>query len=167
MKEPAARDQKGQHWIISILERIVRILSSFDLEEAEIRKGEFKCRVRCLPGPPSHIAEEVSEPFQIPAIEHAKPPPKKPEKLADVVAPMTGVFYRAPAPGAPPLVEVGDKVEKGQTLFLIEAMKAFNEIPSPVEGEVVEILIQNETLVRQGEVMVKIKPFSQEEAGGG
>ena len=82
------------------------------------------------------------------------------EELIDVTAPMTGVFYRAPAPGAPPYVEVGDFVEEGQTLCLIEAMKVFNEIPSPVSGEVAEILAQNETLVKQGETLFRIRPSS-------
>ncbi len=68
-----------------------------------------------------------------------------------------GVFYRAPAPDAPAFVEVGDVIEVGTEVGLIEAMKVFSPIPSEVAGEVVEIPGQNGKLVREGEVLVRVR----------
>ncbi|NLO89647.1 MAG: acetyl-CoA carboxylase biotin carboxyl carrier protein [Clostridia bacterium] len=79
------------------------------------------------------------------------------EDIVVVEAPMVGTFYRAPAPDADPFVEVGSKVKKGQTLCIIEAMKLFNEIETEVDGEVVEILVENEAPVEYGQPLFKIK----------
>lgn len=163
MRDPAVGHQGEKKRAILIVQRLLSILSSYALEEVEIRKGKLRCCVRRLSSAPvmgegekgiSPSPQFVSPPV-IP-----RPEEEPVEELIDVTAPMTGVFYRAPAPGAPPYVEVGDFVEEGQTLCLIEAMKVFNEIPSPVSGEVAEILAQNETLVKQGETLFRIRPSS-------
>lgn len=77
--------------------------------------------------------------------------------LHKIVSPMVGTFYRAPAPDAPPYVKVGDKVTKSTIVCIVEAMKLFNEIEAEVEGEVVEILAENEKLVHPGQTMFLIK----------
>ncbi len=82
--------------------------------------------------------------------------------LVELCAPMTGVFYRAPSPDAPPYVEVGDVVEEGQIVCLIEAMKVFNEMPAERSGRVVEICAENGQLVEQGSVLFRLEP---QEAG--
>ncbi|MDQ3815624.1 MAG: hypothetical protein M3347_17050, partial [Armatimonadota bacterium] len=76
------------------------------------------------------------------------------EDLVPVVAPMVGVFYRAPSPNDPYFVEVGDRVEVGQTIGLIEAMKVFNEIISEVEGTVADIFVENAELVETGATLM-------------
>jgi len=81
----------------------------------------------------------------------------KPAKLREVTAPMVGVFYRAPSPGADPYVEVGAVVEKGQTLCIIEAMKMMNEIESEYHGQVVEILVENGQQVEYGQPLFLIE----------
>jgi len=78
--------------------------------------------------------------------------------LVDLCAPMTGVFYRAPSPDAPPYVEVGDLVEEGQIICLIEAMKVFNEIPAETSGRIVEICAESGQLVEQGAVLFRLEP---------
>lgn len=78
--------------------------------------------------------------------------------LIELRAPMTGVFYRAPSPDAPPYVEVGDSVVQGQTICLIEAMKVFNEVPAERSGKVVEICESNGQLVEQGAVLFRLEP---------
>ncbi|MGC8668343.1 MAG: acetyl-CoA carboxylase biotin carboxyl carrier protein [Chthonomonadales bacterium] len=75
-----------------------------------------------------------------------------------IVSPMVGVFYRASSPGSPPLVEVGDRVEVGQPVGIIEAMKVFSEIPSEHAGIVVEIVARDGTLVRTGEPLMYLRP---------
>jgi len=86
-------------------------------------------------------------------------PAKSVEKLnlVPVVAPMVGVFYRAPSPGDPNFVEVGDHVEAGQIVGLMEAMKVFNDITTDVEGTVAEILTANGQLVETGNALMQIR----------
>ncbi|SEF94853.1 acetyl-CoA carboxylase biotin carboxyl carrier protein [Caloramator fervidus] len=79
------------------------------------------------------------------------------ENLHVIKAPLVGTFYRAPGPNLKPFVEVGTKVKKGDTLCIIEAMKIMNEIQSDVDGEIVEILVENETMVEYGQELFKIK----------
>lgn len=78
-----------------------------------------------------------------------------------LVAPMVGTFYVAPAPDQPAFVKVGDKVKKGQTVCIIEAMKLMNEIESEVDGEIVKILVENEEMVEYGQPLFLIKELTQ------
>ena len=78
-----------------------------------------------------------------------------------IVAPLVGVFYRASSPGAPPFVEVGDTVERGQTVGIVEAMKVMNEVTSDFRGTVVEILVEN------GEAVQYEQRLMLFDAGGG
>ena len=78
--------------------------------------------------------------------------------LLEVKSPMVGTFYRAPAPEAPPYVEVGSYVTKGQTLCILEAMKLMNELESEVEGVVREVLVDNTEPVEFGQVLFRVEP---------
>ncbi len=82
----------------------------------------------------------------------------EPSGLTEVTSPMVGTFYRAPAPDAPPYVEVGTRVTKGQTLCILEAMKLMNELESEVEGVIREILVENAEPVEYGQVLFRIDP---------
>ena len=75
-----------------------------------------------------------------------------------VTAPVVGVFYRAPEPGAPPFVEVGSHVDEGTTIGLVEVMKMFNSVTAPVHGEVVELLVDNEDFVEFGQPLIVLQP---------
>ena len=77
---------------------------------------------------------------------------------AIISAPMLGTFYRAPAPGEPSFVDVGDTIEAGQTIGIIEAMKIMNEIPTEVAGVVTEILVQNGQPVEYGQPLLRLTP---------
>ncbi len=81
-----------------------------------------------------------------------------PAKLVEVSSPMVGTFYRAPAPGETPFVQVGDRVRSGQTVCIIEAMKLMNEIEVEVSGQVMEILLQNGEPVEYGQPLMRINP---------
>lgn len=80
------------------------------------------------------------------------------DKWVDVLSPMVGTFYEAPAPDEPPFVKVGDRVNKGDTLCIIEAMKLMNEIEAEVSGEIVEILVKNASPVEFNQVLMRINP---------
>jgi biotin carboxyl carrier protein len=74
---------------------------------------------------------------------------------------MTGVFYRAPSPNAPPFVEEGDIVVKGQRLALLEAMKIFNDITADVSGKIIAILAENASLVQEGQPLFAIEKMEE------
>ena len=78
-------------------------------------------------------------------------------KRVEVRAPMSGVFYRQAAPENPPYVEVGDSVKKKQILALLETMKVFQKVKCPVNGKVVEIAAENESPLRDDELMFIIE----------
>jgi len=78
-------------------------------------------------------------------------------KRIEVKAAMSGVFYRTPSPEEPPYVEVGTEVKKKQVLGLLETMKVFQKVRSPVDGKVAEILVENETPLKDGDVIFIIE----------
>jgi acetyl-CoA carboxylase biotin carboxyl carrier protein len=79
------------------------------------------------------------------------------EKLHEITSPFVGTFYASAAPGKPHFAQVGQKVSKGQTLCILEAMKIMNEIECDVSGEIVEVCVENESLVEFGQTLFKIR----------
>nr|WP_199290143.1 acetyl-CoA carboxylase biotin carboxyl carrier protein [Leptolyngbya sp. FACHB-36] len=79
-------------------------------------------------------------------------------RLVEVTSPMVGTFYRAPAPDEPAFVNSGERIQVGQTVCIIEAMKLMNEIESEVAGEIVEILVQNGEPVEFGQPLMRVNP---------
>jgi acetyl-CoA carboxylase biotin carboxyl carrier protein len=80
-------------------------------------------------------------------------------RALEVKAPMVGTFYRSPSPGAPPYVEIGQTIEPGQVICIIEAMKLMNEIKAEVKGKILEILVENAEPVEFGQPMFLIESF--------
>jgi acetyl-CoA carboxylase biotin carboxyl carrier protein len=80
-----------------------------------------------------------------------------PDPTVAIIAPLTGVFYAAPAPTAPPYVQVGEMVQAGQVVCIVEAMKVFNEIKAEVSGTVTTILAEPGQLVRKGDALMRIQ----------
>ena len=76
----------------------------------------------------------------------------------EIITPLEGVFYRAPGPGSPPFVEAGGPVEAGDQLAIVEVMKLMNSIKAPRKGMIREILVQNETVVKMGQVLMILDP---------
>lgn len=85
-------------------------------------------------------------------------PPSNDRRWTEVLSPMVGTFYRAPAPDEPPFVDVGDRIRVGQTVCIIEAMKLMNEIESEVSGEVIEVLVQNGEPVEYNQPLMRVSP---------
>jgi len=103
------------------------------------------------------VSETVSQAAPTAAPEVAPEAPA-PAAEGDVVeSPLVGVAYLAAGPDKPAFVSVGDRVKKGQTLMIIEAMKVMNEVPAPKDGLITEILVQNEEMVEFGKGLVRIK----------
>ncbi|AFZ02068.1 biotin carboxyl carrier protein [Calothrix sp. PCC 6303] len=86
------------------------------------------------------------------------PPSAMDSKLVEVTSPMVGTFYRAPAPGEAPFIEIGGRIRKGDAVCIIEAMKLMNEIEAEVSGQVMEILVQNGEPVEYGQPLMRVNP---------
>ncbi len=133
------------------VERLVELLRESGVGEIQVRRGETEITVKAAQAPiesapaiSSQGASGVPEPV--------------PDGLHAVRAPLVGTFYRAAAPGEEPYVEVGDRVEAGQTLCIVEAMKLMNEIPADVSGEVVEVLADDAGGVEYDQPLFHLRP---------
>ena len=113
------------------------------------------------PQPSVHITDGTTNRTVDNAVQNAQPSPTPSpieQKLLEIPSPMVGTFYRAPAPGEPAFIEVGDRIRSGQTVCIIEAMKLMNEIEAEVSGQVIEILVQNGEPVEYGQPLMRINP---------
>ena len=147
------------------LKTLIELVESSGIAELEIEEGEERVRItRAVAASPS--ASTVVLPASLPAAAAlatapapapaaAPPPPPEPEGH-QVRSPMVGTFYRAASPGAKPFVEVGDTVQVGDTLCIIEAMKLMNEIESDKAGVVKQVLVENGQPVEFGQPLVVI-----------
>jgi oxaloacetate decarboxylase alpha subunit len=141
------------------IKELVKLVEEHHLAELTVEEHGVTITVKGAPAACAHTEQPVHVVAQ-PEPTSAFPPPAQPapSNLLKIEAPMVGVFYRAPSPDSPPFVEVGDMIDVGQTVGLIEAMKVFSEIPSEVAGEVVETPAENEKLVQQGQTLVVVRP---------
>ena len=138
------------------LEELLAIMHEHDLDKIKVKVGDALYElVRREPG--SYVGPTAFVPTSgvAPA---AGPPTVAPPNVKKVVAPLTGVFYRSPSPDEPSFVRVGDRVEVGAPLCILEAMKLFNEIVSDYAGTILRVLPENGELVSQGDDIVWIEP---------
>ena len=150
------------------LKDLIEFLIEKDITEFELERGDVKVRIRrggdAAPAAPAgHYAVAAPAPAApAPAPAAAAPPVGITEEagLHSVKSPIVGTYYEAPSPGSPPFVKVGDTVEAGQVLCIIEAMKLMNEIESDVAGELVKKLAANGQPVEYGQALFVIKPRS-------
>ena len=148
------------------LHRLLEALGESDIQEFRLEGDDFRLEIRRnLPAQavmaPVMPAPVAAAPAPVAPAEPASAPPASTatrSDLLEVTAPMVGTFYRAPAPGEPSFVEVGSRINVGQTVCILEAMKLMNELESEVGGEVVEIRVDNGTPVEFGQVLMRVKP---------
>ncbi len=140
---------------------LLEMVDAAQIAELEIEHGDFRIRIRKFTGETSAPVQAVpGVPVPPPQTAHPKPAqaePTLPANVVEIVAPMVGTFYRAPAPDADPYVKLGDMVEPGQVLFIIEAMKMMNEIESEHRGKVVEFLVENGEPVEYGQPLIRVQ----------
>ncbi|MBO2518273.1 MULTISPECIES: acetyl-CoA carboxylase biotin carboxyl carrier protein [Limnochorda] len=151
---------------LETIKALVEVLGQSDVEELELQTAGTHLRIRRAVGPrPAPVNGLVAEPsVETGGTPAAGAQPAAEESLAQpgeivVTAPMVGTFYRAPAPDAPPYVEVGDTVEPGQPLCIIEAMKLMNEIEAEQRGRVRKILVANAQPVEYGQPLFVLEPL--------
>ena len=139
-----------------LVRELANVLNETGLTEIEVERGDLKIRVaKTLTAAPTLIAPPVSPAFAPAAPEFAAAAPAKAAGDA-VKSPMVGTVYLQPQPGAPPFVRVGDRVNKGQTLLLVEAMKTMNPIAAPRDGLLLELLVADGQPVEYGEPLAVI-----------
>jgi acetyl-CoA carboxylase biotin carboxyl carrier protein len=135
------------------------ILREFDLDAIRLKIGdaEYELVRREAAAAAPAAALPAAPPPAAPAPE-AAPLPAPSTNAKKIVAPVVGVFYRASSPGADPFVEVGDRVEVGKTVCILEAMKLMNEITSDYAGRVTRVIPENGELVSLGQELFWIEP---------
>ena len=157
------------------LRDLLGAISQADITELILKNDDFELTVRKETGIVS--VPTVSTAVSPVAIESPTPPAPTPaptvadvapeaapnsgvdnKKWIDITSPMVGTFYSAPAPDEDPFVAVGDRINKGDTVCIIEAMKLMNEIEAEVSGQVMEVSVQNGEPVEFGQVLMRINP---------
>ena len=151
------------------LKRIIRLLEQSNIDEIEVEEEGIKIRVSRnmhnslapqtgqsvlpaagIPQQQAVVASGSAEPTQAPT--------KKEPAYHEVKSPIVGTFYRAPAPDADSYVEVGQVIQKGAVLCIIEAMKLMNEIESDISGRIVKICVDNSQPVEYNQVLFLVEP---------
>lgn len=150
---------------------LIDFIAKSGLNEVDIETKELKLHVKREPDQKVFKSTPVVAPVahapavaQAPAVAAAQPKTEKAveapasgKKTVEIKSPMIGTFYRSSNPETPPFVSVGDKVSKGQTVCIIEAMKLFNEIESEVSGTVVKAMVENSSPVEYDQVLFVIE----------
>jgi acetyl-CoA carboxylase biotin carboxyl carrier protein len=148
---------------------LIEFISQTGLNEVKIETEELKISIKRDPDIQTRVIENSSAPVSAAPMQVAAPTSAAvtPSETADVPAsskyveirtPMIGTFYRSPNPDSPSFVNVGDKVEKGQPVCIIEAMKLFNEIESEVSGTIVKAVAENASPVEYDQVLFLVDP---------
>ena len=151
------------------IKELIDTLTEKDIAEFELERGNEKIRIRR--GTPTAAPQQVTlattplvaaaaAPAAAPApaaVPAAEPQAAPPEELHIVKSPIVGTFYEASSPGSPPFVQIGDTVESGQVVCIIEAMKLMNEIESDVSGVVEKRFVSNQQPVEYGEALFGIR----------
>ena len=148
------------------LHRLLEALGESDIQEFRLEGDDFRLEIRRnLPAQavmaPVMPAPVAAAPAPVAPAEPAAAPPASTatrSDLLEVTAPMVGTFYRAPAPGEPAFVEVGSRINVGQTVCILEAMKLMNEIEADTAGTIEAVLVENAEPVEFGQPLFRIKP---------
>jgi len=157
------------------LKELIEFLIEKDIAEFELERGDVKVKVKRGAMAAAPLAFPVTQfaaplaPVPASAVPSPKPgaagsaagaaPSEPEEKLHIVKSPIVGTFYEAPSPGAPPFVKVGDKLEVGQVLCIVEAMKLMNEIECDAAGELVKKLVTNGQPIEYGQELFALRPI--------
>ena len=159
------------------IQELIKLVSKSGLTEFKYTTGDTKIVIRTTetgnvvhqivqPSMPQMVsAAPVSAPTPASAAAPASAETSKPEAAADknsnlipITSPIVGTFYRSTSPEKPPYVKVGDAVDKGTVVCIIEAMKLFNEIESEIKGKIVKVLVEDATPVEYGQPLFLVEP---------
>jgi len=154
------RLRQSEREAFRLIEEMLQLMESRGLVELEMEHQGLRIRLKKAPsGPAPQVVEYVAGVPQ-PAFTGGPQPTAEERHRIVIKSPMVGTFYRAPAPDAPPFVEVGQDIEIGQVVCILEAMKLLNEIKSEVAGRIAEILVDNGSPVEFGQPLFVVEPRS-------
>ena len=133
------------------IKKLIELVQESGIAELEVRSGDEKIRIA-----QGVLTRQVSTPAAAP--DETAAPVERPRQAGTVVsAPMAGTFYRAPAPGERPFVDVGDTVAAGDVLCIIESMKMMNKVESELAGEIAAVLVDNGKPIESGADLFRIR----------
>ena len=148
------------------VKKLIELLDESGIAEIEITEGEESVRISRYG---SNIAAPAAPVAAVPVAAAATPAPAPPLAVAEteeeghiVTPPMVGTFYSSASPGSPPFVQVGDRVNTGDTLCIVEAMKMMNQIEAEVSGNIKSIRVQNGDPVEYGQILFVIDQRASE-----
>lgn len=148
------------------INKLINLLDEKNLSHFELEVEGFKIKIS-RNAQPSPVKEEESSLRPSPQLQRNENPlpleselQERKNNLHYITSPMVGTFYRAPDPNSPPFVEMGDSVQKNQTLCIIEAMKLMNEIESDVEGTIKAIYVENGKPIEYGQKLFAVQLLS-------
>ncbi len=151
---------EGQDAVLRAVDILAPAFEASGLDEVEVEAGELFVRLARPRQAPAEIPAATAAVPAVPATAGAPASPfGEPEPgMRFVTAPLTGVWYSAPSPGARPYITDGAEVGVGAVIGLIEAMKLFNEIKSDASGRITRILVENGTLVKRKQPLLEVDP---------
>jgi len=140
------------------IKELINLMNEHNLGEIEVEKDGLKVRLKKQAG--GQIETITEHVVHAPAArkELSSKPAGKFRETVEIKAPMVGTFYAAPSPDTKPFVEIGSKIQTGDVVCIIEAMKLMNEIKSEVKGKIVEVLIENGSPIEFGQVLFLVEP---------
>ncbi len=166
---------------LNYLKKLLKIVDESGVDEVEIEEEGSKIRIKKTPSSkensqnifPITFPQNFQMPAQVPVYQPQVQTPtpqiveekkvteekKAEKKYHEIKSPIVGTFYRAPSPDAEPYVKVGDIVQVGQVLCIVEAMKLMNEIESDINGKIIQILVENAQPVEYGQTLFLIEPL--------
>jgi len=139
------------------LKELISFLKDTDITELQVEKDGTKVKIRRQM---MLSSLEVHSKPSLTTIEKTGETEEDTQRLITITCPIVGTFYRAPSPDAPPFVDAGAKVRKGQVICIIEAMKLMNEIESELDGVIVRALVENGQPVEYGDPLFLIEPVA-------
>lgn len=148
---------------IGFIKKLINVVEESNIEEVEIRRFWTRIRISKDKGQKVSAVKVLATDLETQKAEKVGKKlikeefPKEDTDLHTIKSPMVGTFYRAPAPDAPPYVEKGDMIKKGDIVCIIEAMKIMNEIESDIRGEIVEVLVSNEDPVEYNQPLFTVR----------
>ena len=176
-RKPRRKGSQASMIDLEFIQGLIQAIDESGIDSLEITRAGTRIRVSKTPPPPSAVNSGASIPTQMFTVPQAAPPaapapaqgaaagapaaaaaPERDENVVEITSPMVGTFYRSPSPEAPPYVEIGSQVRKGQTLCILEAMKLMNELEAEIDGTIRAILVENTDPVEFGQALFLIEP---------
>ena len=147
---------------IKEIKEMINLMNENNLSELEVEKDGMKVRLK-RQGKEQDSAQQpariIVEKEKVAQVEEQKAAIQgAAEKLLQIKSPMVGTFYKAPSPESPPFVDIGDEIEVGQIVCIVEAMKLMNEIKSDIKGKIKEIFVESGQAVEFGQLMFVLEP---------